>query len=400
MKCDTVTVIIPPFRGPSGSFPGPIRFNCKSALEPRLPSRNPRAAVVTPYFVDRDAVCNDVFHGAQALRRAGFETRIFAVGSTSQREAAAPLAELEGFLRSPEDLCYFHFSTGKREVTDAIARLGCRKVIKLHNITPPELFSTWSDELAEASRAGRRAMPAVAAMGWEHVLADSSYNLAEFAPLLPPETPSSVLPPFHETDELVALRPSIAPRSKVPRLLTVGRVVQSKGHPFLLRTLRYLVQELATPVMLDIVGKPDNRMVSYLRLLALMVREYGLEGHVTFHGEVTSAQLAERYAAATAFVMASEHEGFCVPIIEAMAFGVPVVALGTTAVPETVGEAGIVWEERDPRRFAVSLQRLIHGEAERAMLSAAGGARYAAVYSNARVEARMSSALGIAPVGR
>jgi glycosyltransferase involved in cell wall biosynthesis len=331
-----------------------------------------RAAVVTPYFVDRDAVCNDVFHSAGALRRAGSDARVFAVGGASQRERFAPIGELASFLRDPADLCYFHFSTGQPEVIEAIARLRCRKVIKLHNITPPELFSTWSDELAEASRSGRAAIPEVARMGWEHV-----------EPCLPAGTPRTVVPPFHETEALLGARPAAgAPGT---RLLTVGRIVQSKGHPFLLRVLRYLVQELGTPAMLDIVGKPDNRMVAYVRMLALMVREYGLEAHVTFHGEVSPEALARHYGEGAAFVITSEHEGFCVPVIEAMAFGVPVVALGTTAVPETVGDAGIVWAERDPRRFALTLQRLLGEPAQREMLAARGRERYAAHFANASI---------------
>lgn len=352
-----------------------------------------RAAVVTPYFVDRDAVCNDVLHSTLALRRAGVDARVFAVGATSERERALPIGGLASFLREPGDLCYFHFSTGQREVTEAVAALRCRKVVKLHNITPPELFSTWSDELAEASRVGRAAIAEVARMGWEHVLGDSSYNLAEVEPHLPAGTPRSVVPPFHETDELLRLR-GHGPAAGT-RLLTVGRLVQSKGHPFLLRVLRYLVRELGTPAMLDIVGKPDNRMVAYVRMLALMVREYGLEAHVTFHGEVSPHALAGHYADAAAFVITSEHEGFCVPVIEAMAFGVPVVALGTTAVPETVGDAGIVWEERDPRRFAVTLQRLLAQPAERELLAARGRERYAKQFSNESIERRLREALAL-----
>jgi glycosyltransferase involved in cell wall biosynthesis len=128
-------------------------------------------------------------------------------------------------------------------------------------------------------------------------------------------------------------------------------------------------------------------------MLELMVREFGLEENVRFHGEIDAPSLAAHYARATAFVCASEHEGFCVPLVEAMAFGVPVVALGTTAVPETVGEAGIVWDERDPRRFAVTLKRLIDNPAEREWLGAQGRARYAAAYANAIIEAKVVAAI-------
>ena len=353
-----------------------------------------RAALVTPHFADRDAVCNDLYHSAQALRRRGWEARIFALGGDSTREASHPVAELPGFIRSPDDLVYFHFSHGQKALTDAVDAVRCRKVMKFHNVTPPELFSMWSDELAEASRMGREGMGRVARMGWERVLADSAFNLAEISPFLPAGTPGAVVAPFHETDALLAARPVGLQRPDPPRLLTVGRIVQSKGHPFLLRIVRYLVHELRTPVVLDVVGKPDHRLLAYLRTLELMVREFGIEAHVSLRGEVSGEALARMYAEASVFVSASEHEGFCVPIVEAMAFGVPVVALGTTAVPETVGDAGLVWSERDPRRFAVGIQRILRNPAEREWLGELGRRRFAERYATPMIERALAEHIG------
>jgi glycosyltransferase involved in cell wall biosynthesis len=353
-----------------------------------------RAAVVTPFFSDHDAVCNDVRLGAQALRRQGWDARIFAVGGGSGRDEILPLADLASFLRAPTDLAYYHFSTGRRDVLDAVSALTCRRVLKFHNITPPELFSMWSDELAEASRAGRAEMPEVGRIAWERVWADSSFNLAEIAPFIRSGIPAAVLPPFHDIEELLALRGDAAP-SGVPSILTVGRVAQSKGHPFMLRVMHYLVHSLGVNARLDIVGKTDHRLVAYSRMLTLMVRALGLEPHVTFHGEVAPQALAQRYAQACVFLSGSEHEGFCVPIVEAMAFGVSVVALGTTAVPETLGDAGIAWSERDPRRFAVAIQRLLEVRAEREWLAGEGRRRYSQSFSNDVIEAAMLSTLSL-----
>jgi len=352
-----------------------------------------RAAIVTPHFTDHDAVCNDVFHSALALRRRGWEAAIFAMGGDSTREAARPIAELGSFLRAPDDLLYFHFSHGQKALTDAVAAARCRKVLKTHNVTPPEFFSMWSDELAEASRLGREDMARVARMGWERVIGASGYNLAEFAPYLPADTPRVVIPPFHETDAMLEHARPGTPASPA-RLLTVGRIAQNKGHPFLLRVVRYLVHELRTPVVLDVVGKPDHRLLAYLRTLELMVREFGLEAHVSFRGGMDVAGLARCYAEASVFLMASEHEGFCVPLAEAMAFGLPIVALGTSAIPETVGDAGIVWKERDARRFAVAIQRLLQNPAERTWLADQGRKRFAAHFDNRILEQRLAEAIG------
>ena len=351
-----------------------------------------RAAVVTPFFADRDAVGNDVRHAAAALRRHGWDARIFAIGGTGEREKVYPASELTAFLRSREDLLYYHFSTGRRDLTEMVARSEARKWLKFHNITPPELFSLWSDELAEASRIGRAEISRVVGLRWDHVWADSEFNLAEIAASIAAGTPSGALPPFHEIDALLALKPAGA-ATTLPHVLTVGRIVQSKGHAFVLRVVAYLVHELATPVHLDIVGKPDHRLLGYLRLLEVMVRELRIESYVTFHGEVSAEALSAHYARASVFLSGSEHEGFCVPVVEAMAFGVPVVALATTAIPETVGDAGIVWEERDPRRFAVTVQRLLCDTEAHRWLAERGRERYAERFSNAATERRMMEAL-------
>lgn len=352
-----------------------------------------RAAIVTPYFADHDAVCNDVHHAAKALAGRGWDARVFVVGGASGRQAVHPLAELRSFIRSGEDLVYFHFSTGEAQVLDAVSSAAGRKVLKFHNITPPEFFSMWSDDLAEASRTGRREMARVAAMPWELVLADSAFNLAEIGACVQAGTPRAVLAPFHDTDDLLACGGLPAPVGELPRLLTVGRLAQSKGHPFLLRVMRYLVHDLAMPAVLDIVGKPDHRLLAYWRLLEAMVREFALEPYVSFHGEIPAAALAERYSQAAVFLCASEHEGFCVPIVEAMAFGVPVVALRTTAVPETIGDAGLMWDERDPRRFAVAVMELVRAPEEREWLATQGRRRYAEAFRNAVTEQAFFKAL-------
>lgn len=362
-------------------------------IAPRPGAARRRAAVITPFFADRDAVGNDVFHSTLMLRELGWEARVFAVSGTSARETAHPLSGLAAFLRDPGDLAYYHFSTGRRDVLDAVAALRCRRLLKFHNITPPELFSAWDDEIAEANRIGREEMALVAGMGWEQVLAASEYNLRDLGASLPQGTRTCAIAPFHEADRLLALVPRRPPRSGQPRFLAVGRIVQSKGHPFLLRVMRYLVHELGVRAHLDIVGKTDHRLLAYARMLELMVREFGLDSLVRFHGELDDAGLAARYAEATAFVCTSEHEGFCVPLVEAMAFGVPVVALSTSAIPETVGDAGIVWKERDPRRFALTLERLANDDSLRDWLGELGRARFAARFTNEAIRGRLAAVI-------
>jgi glycosyltransferase involved in cell wall biosynthesis len=134
--------------------------------------------------------------------------------------------------------------------------------------------------------------------------------------------------------------------------------------------------------LLNLYRVPENSRQPFMK--------FQLEPHVTFHAEVGDAELAGLYRGAAAFVTTSEHEGFCVPVIEAMAFGVPVVALAATALPETVGDAGLLWEARDPRPFAASLARLMREPEAHQLLASAGRERYARRFTNEAIEGRLA----------
>ena len=99
----------------------------------------------------------------------------------------------------------------------------------------------------------------------------------------------------------------------------------------------------------------------------------------------TEAELKAYYERASVFVLASEHEGFCVPVVEAMALQVPIVAYGTTAVPHTVGDAGLVWEEPDPFLLAQSIDAVVRDVDVRRQLTERGWRRYQEHFTNRRI---------------
>ncbi len=91
-----------------------------------------------------------------------------------------------------------------------------------------------------------------------------------------------------------------------------------------------------------------------------------------FPGHISFRQILAYYRTADAFLCMSEHEGFCVPVVEAMSFGVPVVARGMCAVPETMGNAGLLLEDGRPEPAAAALHRVITDEGLRQRLAQAG----------------------------
>src|SRR5262249_48061980 len=119
-------------------------------------------------------------------------------------------------------------------------------------------------------------------------------------------------------------------------------------------------------------GGTDER---YARTLRRFVHALDLDDAVTITGPVSGTALAAHYEAADVMVVASDHEGFCVPLIEAMAYGVPIVAYASSAIPETLGNAGLLLTEKDPCVLATAVHRVVSDDRLRRQLVAAGTVR-------------------------
>jgi glycosyltransferase involved in cell wall biosynthesis len=144
---------------------------------------------------------------------------------------------------------------------------------------------------------------------------------------------------------------------------------------------------------LIVVGKGDERLAVYTEALRARAAALGLGDAVVFTGSVPEAALRAYYEASAVFAIASAHEGFCVPLVEAMALGVPVIALGTTAVPDTVGGAGLVWEEPEADLLAESIHAVVTDTAARGALARAGRHRYEQRYRNDAIARQLLGAL-------
>ena len=128
---------------------------------------------------------------------------------------------------------------------------------------------------------------------------------------------------------------------------------------------------------LEIVGRPATG--SYVRALHRYVAELGLDDAVSFTGHASDAAVADAYAHADVLVVTSEHEGFGVPVVEAMAAGLPIVAFDQGALPEVVGGAGVLVTDKDPYALAAAIGALVADRARRAALVTAGNERLAAL---------------------
>jgi len=345
---------------------------------------------VLPVYSWGDAIGGAVQRTQQILRALGFRSETFAQVH-DPRLQARPAAELPE-AAAADDAVVYHLSIGS-PVADLFAQCQARKVIVYHGITPAEYYAATSAEVTYWLERGREELRRLVAAA-DLVIADSKHNLDECAPFGPRR--AAVIPP---PVDLERLRPRPAVPERPPRILFVGRTAPNKRHDTLLRALAALRATAISDARLHVVGSSFDTG-TYLRRLRDLAERLGVDQALDMTGEhAGDAEVADAYARASIFACASAHEGFCVPLVEAMAFHVPIVALSRTAVPDTLDGAALLLDDRDPLIWAGALARGVLDHGLRAELIARGRRRLDD-FAESAIAQRLSAALteaGITP---
>jgi glycosyltransferase involved in cell wall biosynthesis len=342
-----------------------------------------------------DAIGGAVLRMRAMLRRLGFRSEIYAdlIDRRLGREAA-PAEALAGRLGRDDALLY-HLSIGS-PLARLVESTPARRVIVYHNITPPAFYRGTSPRVVYWLERGERELAHLAPLA-DLVIGDSTYNLE--APLAAGARRHAVVPPPVDLSRL-APRPSRP--AQPPVVLFVGRIAPNKRQEELIRVLAALRATAAPEARLVLAGSADDTG-GYLAGLRRHAERLGVADAVEIPGRrLTDAELGAHYASAGVFACASDHEGFCIPLLEAMAFSVPVVAHAAGAVPETLGGAGLLVSGRDPLVWAGLVGRVLGDERLRAGLAAAGRRRLAD-FSEEAITRRLEAALagiGITPPPR
>lgn len=332
-----------------------------------------------PTFAGRDAIGTHALHARRLLRDLGLESEIYAEGIPGPgRREARPLRSFGRRPVSPGTSLLYQLSTGS-VVADFIRARPEPKLVNYHNVTTPALFAPWEPHVAVECREGRRQLKEMAGEV-ELGIAVSKYNEAELrqagyrdttvAPVLVDLDGDDVDP-----DPEVLGRLERAKRDGGSDWLFVGRVAPHKCQHDVVRALAVHRRLYDPKARLHLVGGAGSH--AYVTMLERYTAALGLGGAVHLTGSVPPATLRAYFGAADVFVCLSEHEGFCVPIVEAMRLEVPVVAFSSTAVPETVAGAGVLLEAKDPRTVAAAVARVLGDADLRGRLVAAGLTRSA-----------------------
>jgi glycosyltransferase involved in cell wall biosynthesis len=308
------------------------------------------------------------------------------------------VAELPAFLGDDtQAILIYHHAIGWTAGLDLLRRATCRRVVKYHNVTPGRFFAGFPGDQRRVCQLGREQLRELARADCELYLSDSLYNQGELLDAGATAERCAVVPPFHHIDRLHALPADAEVLRQLSdgqtNLLFVGRRAPNKGHRFLLDAFAAYHEHYDRNSRLVLVGKEDRHLASYSNILREQASRLGVLDCVVFIDGATDAQLKGYYQTASAFVVASEHEGFCVPVVEAMALGVPVIGYGSTAVPHTVGDAGLIWDEPDPFLLAQSLEAVLRDAETRRRLTERGRRRYHSLFDNRRIQHAFLDAL-------
>lgn len=290
--------------------------------------------------------------------------------------------------RSRDALLLVHLSMGDDSL-DEVAELSIRKAVVYHNITPAHYFVGLNESHRQFAEKGREQLARFAAVA-ELGIGDSEFNRRELEAAGFAKT--AVVPILVNWDAYdVVPDPTVlrALSDERTSILAVGQIVPQKAvHDVVAAFARYRAADPTARLFL--VGTTANAG-SYLDRLRAEINELGLDGAVTLTGGVLFEQLVAYYRGASAFVTLSDHEGFCVPLLEAMRFDLPVVAHAAAAIPDTLGDAGILLEDKRPETVAAALERAVRDRELRADLVARGRRRLQE-FSRERVAARLREA--------
>lgn len=298
-----------------------------------------------PALLAGDAIGNQIRLLRRIIQAAGFHSKIYA--AVIDPLCASEAHDYKEYIGDSQNIGIYHHAIGT-EIADYVCALPDRIVPYYHNITVPETFLGFNKPLQQAFKLGRQQLAQLSRASY--ALAASEYNREEM--LAVGYRDVDVLTYGIEmTEEANSGSQQTANKIKQTLLdgktnwLFVGRIAPNKRQDNVIRAFHYYHTQVNASSRLIFVGSSATSP-AYGLALDLLVNRLGIARAVEFVGQVSDkAALSAYYASADVFVCLSEHEGFCVPLLESMHFNVPIVALNRTAVPYTLGNSGILIDD-------------------------------------------------------
>ncbi|MFW6140335.1 MAG: glycosyltransferase [Acidobacteriota bacterium] len=332
-----------------------------------------RVNQLVPSFHRGDAIGDTALHIKNFLLSQGFQSNIYCLERDQGLEDQS-----EKFEKFPEpdkkDITLFHFALPS-PMTEVFKRLSGKKVIIYHNITPPEFFKDFSEDMARITHLGRKQIATLAP--YTHLaLGDSEYNRRELNKFGFKRT--DVFPLFVDFEKY---RQPVNHfvydlyNDERTNILFVGRIVPNKKIEDLIRVVQYYKKFISPLIRLIVIGKTSSLPKYYQALIKFMDKLFIQPDEVVFTGHIPDSEMFAFYRLSDVFLSLSEHEGFGLPFVESLVFDLPVLAYNCAAVPYTLGKAGVLVNNKDFRKLGEMIhiikedsglrKKILHGQRKR-----------------------------------
>ena len=296
-----------------------------------------------------DAIGEHTLEVQKLLRDSGYQSNIYSEfgvrGAEDLRQSVDALAvEVRNVSTVGEVVVLFHHSTGT-PLVDRLLSWDVPFVVNYHNITPARYFAPFDQRATGEMVHGRRQTEALRAKAIG-AICDSTFNARDYDDSLPASVRVASILRDWQVAETSAHR---SPNSWI----FVGRISPNKAQHDLIAALAVYRSMYAVDATLTLVGYGSP--AGYAVAVEQMAADLGIASAVRVVSHVSDAELSELYAQSGTFVCMSEHEGFCVPLVEAMRAGLPIVAFSSSAVTETLGDGGVLLTRKDPCTVAAAI---------------------------------------------
>jgi glycosyltransferase involved in cell wall biosynthesis len=323
-----------------------------------------------------DAIGDSARRVRTLLREMGHESDLYAM--TIDDDLRGDVIDWTDAGARQGDLTIFHFALVS-PMTSEFAKLKSGRVLQYHNVTPAHFFAGYDAAIYRLAMLGREDLKSL--VGHTDIaLGDSEYNRQELEDL--GFTNTGVFPIAVDTERITHAprRPALEAvlnEEGWMNFLFVGRIVPNKKIEDHIKLAEHYKRYVDEQYRFVFVGKTDATPTYYAAIRALLERYRMPQGRFIFTGPVPDEDLATYYRTASVYISLSEHEGFCVPLLEAMAADVPVLAYSTAAVPDTLGGAGIQFAPKDLEYAAELLGELAYNDGLRQQVIAGQRTRLA-----------------------
>lgn len=331
--------------------------------EPKIkrPTHKMRIVIASAGIVQDDAIGNDCVGEYSVLKEKGYEVYLY--GENVDSIFNDMMLKDRGIFDDRNAVLIYHHGIEWENGIKLVDNFKGKVILKYHNVTPPSFFKNYSREFEKSTERGREQTKYIVKSNkFALMLCDSFYNSEDLVSYGADMKKIEIVPPFHKVQKFSMLPAKQEVTKKfldgMVNILFVGRIAPNKGIHHLIRVAYCYKNLFDNKFRLIIVGGLDPRLSRYYHEIQRDIYRDGLERNVIFTNRVDARTLKSIYLVSHVFLLMSEHEGFCVPILESQSFRVPLVAYKAGAVPETLGSEQLLYDTLDYELFASAINTL------------------------------------------